>query len=127
MRITIARLSRLVREAAADHVSGAVGGNIYAGHVQDEAFDGDVRKKHRAAQRLTTVDDSAVGEGVNLLRALVEDVVTAQHTVYHTAPVYEDDAALDDVDEMSAGGVSGAAADRGSRAGSMQSRQMLRR
>jgi len=109
MRITIARLSRLVREAAADHVSGAVGGNIYDGHVQDEAFDGNVRKKHRAAQRLTTVDDSAVGEGVNLLRALVEDVVTAQHTVYHTAPVYEDDAVLDDVDEMSSGGTVGGA------------------
>lgn len=109
MRIAIARLSRLLREAAADHISGAVGGNIYDGHVQDEAFDGNVRKEHRVAQRITTIDDCAVSEGVNLLRALVEDIVTAQHTVYHTAPVYEDDDTLDDIDEMSSGGIVGGA------------------
>lgn len=39
-----------------------------------------------------------------LLLSLLREIVSAQHTVYHTAPIYEDD-----IDEMSAGGVVGAA------------------
>lgn len=39
-----------------------------------------------------------------LLLSLLREIVSAQHTVYHTASIYEDD-----IDEMSAGGVTGAA------------------
>jgi hypothetical protein len=39
-----------------------------------------------------------------LLLSLLREIVSAQHTVYHTAPIYEDD-----IDEMSTGGVVGAA------------------
>lgn len=48
------------------------------------------------------------GEGHRLLHSLVREALSAQHSVYHTAPVYEDDEQLDDVDEMSSGGVAGA-------------------
>lgn len=39
---------------------------------------------------------------MTLLAALLREIVSAQHTVYHTAPIYEDD-----IDEMSSGGVVG--------------------
>lgn len=57
---------------------------------------------------------SAIGEARSLLRTLISEIVTAQHTVYHTAPVYEDDT-RDDIDEMSAGGIVGSSG--GHRAG----------
>jgi hypothetical protein len=104
---------------------------MYGGHLQDEEFDGNVRRKRQPGKRFMAVDDSAyrqigdgppagaiaeddepdpyVGEGARLLGRLVREALSAQHTVYHTAPVYEDDDALDDVDEMSSGGVVGSA------------------
>lgn len=130
---------RHVNENAADHVSGAVGGNMYDGHLQDEEFDGNVRKRRMPSKRFTAVDDSAyrqvgdgppagaiaeddeldpyVGEGRRLLHRLVHEALNAQHSTWHTAPVYEDDDALDDVDEMSAGGAVGAPTARGTRLG----------
>lgn len=201
------RTRHRVSENAADHISGAVGGNMYGGHLQDEEFDGNVRRKRQPGKRFMAVDDSAYrqvsdgppvgaiaesdvidpqieaeldigdmvdvdigheafngvrivdvvddvnsvagdpdefgefsgpgyivelrdgeelvvavaqvvpgskakyyfGECHRLLRGLIHEALSAQHTVYHTAPVYEDDDALDDVDEMSAGGVVGSA------------------
>ena len=42
---------------------------------------------------------------MTLLASLLHEIVSAQHTAYHTAPIYEDD-----IDEMSSGGVVGCAA-----------------
>lgn len=61
--------------------------------------------------------DPYIGEGHRLLHKLVHEALNAQHSTWHTAPVYEDDDALDDVDEMSSGGVVGAPAARDMRLG----------
>lgn len=45
---------------------------------------------------------------IKFLKKAVHEVVTAQHTVFHTAPIYEEDI-LDEeeLEEMSSGGVCG--------------------
>ncbi len=47
---------------------------------------------------------------IKFLKKAVHEVVTAQHTAFHTAPIYEEDI-LDEeeLEEMSSGGVVGAA------------------
>lgn len=46
---------------------------------------------------------------IKFLKKAVHEVVTAQHTAFHTAPIYEEDI-LDEeeLEEMSSGGVCGA-------------------